>query len=194
MSEAKVSLTDAPLAGWTPVALRWTGDRPLIRWCFTDGVAFTDPFFEQTIERCLADPFRLLFWRDTAVGCPDVAAAGPTLEPAGFIFHMSRCGSTLASQMLATLPHVTVMSEPDPIDAILRALRSRPDVSEAQAVDWLRWMVAVLGQRRRPEHTRYVVKLGASAILHLPLFRAAFPNARCVFVYRDPRGGDGLAA
>ena len=76
------------LQGWTPIAVKWVDRRPLIRWCFTEGIEFTDPFFDQTIDRCLLDPFRLLFWRESDIGSlGELAGASPGLEPAGFIFH-----------------------------------------------------------------------------------------------------------
>ncbi len=164
------------LAGWTPIAVRG-GGQPFVRWCFTDGLQFDEPFFEQTIDRCLCDPFRLLFWRETGIDAlAKLASEAPGLAPAGFIFHMSRCGSTLIAQMLGSLPQVLVVSEAGPIDAVLRA----------GEVDWVRWMVSALGQPRRTGHTQFVVKLDAWAIFALPLVRKAFPDTPCVFVYRDP--------
>jgi hypothetical protein len=166
----------ARLAGWTPIAVRGDGP-PIVRWCFTEGVQFDEPFFEQTIDRCLLDPFRLLFWRETGIDpLAELAVDAPGLEPAGFIFHMSRCGSTLVSRMLASLTNVLVVSEAAPIDAVLRAAE----------VQWLRWMVSALGQPRRSGQTRLVVKLDAWAIFALPLVREAFPGVPCVFVYREP--------
>ena len=48
------------------------------------------------------------------------------LAPSLFLFHVSRCGSTLISQMLAALPQNVVISEAGPMDAILRShLRNR---------------------------------------------------------------------
>jgi hypothetical protein len=184
-----MGLTAAPhqLAGWTPIEVRWNGSRSVVRWCFTDGVEFTDPFFDQTIERCLRDPFRLLFWRETDISAlGELASLSPGLTPCGFIFHMSRCGSTLVSQMLAELPDALVVSEAGPIDAVLRAQTGRSDIAESEVVERLRWMVSAVGQRRRAEQTRLVVKFDAWAILQLPLIRAAFPDTSCLFVYRDP--------
>jgi hypothetical protein len=173
-----------PLQGWTPTAVDWAGARTAIRWYFTEGVEFTDPFFDQTIDRCLRDPFRLLFWRETGFEeLAEFACANPGLRPAGFIFHMSRCGSTLLTQMLAGLPAALVMSEPPTIDALLRSRSAR---SENELADWLRWMVSALGQPRRVGQQALVVKLDAWAILGFPMIRRAFPDAACVFVYRDP--------
>jgi hypothetical protein len=175
------------LQGWTPIAVDWGGARPAIRWCYTEGVEFTDPFFDQTIDHCLRDPFRLLFWRETGFeSLAEFASASPGLQPAGFVFHMSRCGSTLLAQMFARLPRALVMSEPPPIDAVLRSRSVRSDTGDRELVDWLRWMVSALGQPRRLEQRAFVVKLDAWAILKFPLIRMAFPDAACVFVFRDP--------
>ncbi|MDQ6777388.1 MAG: sulfotransferase [Actinomycetota bacterium] len=175
------------LQGWTPTAVEWAGARPAIRWCFTEGVEFTDPFFEQTIDRCLRDPFRLLFWRETGLeSLAEFASASPGLPPVGFILHMSRCGSTLLAQMFARLPGVLVMSEPPSIDALLRSRSPRPETGDRDLVDWLRWMMSALGQPRQAGQRAFVVKLDAWAIFDLPLIRMAFPDAAYVFVYRDP--------
>jgi hypothetical protein len=183
-ARAAKATTPGSLTGWTPIALDWDGTRPVIRWCFTDGVEFIDPLFDQTIDRCLRDPFRLLFWRETGIDAlAELAALSPGPEPAGLIFHMSRCGSTLLAQMFAGLSATLVISEAGPIDAVLRP---RPGRSDEDAVEWLRWMVSALGRRSGAEQRRLVVKLDAWAILQLPLIRRAFPETPCVFVYRDP--------
>ena len=118
------------LVGWTPTALVFDDRKPAVRWCFTEGIEFTDPMFNQTIERCLRDPFRLLFWRRTDMDVlAEFVTASPGLEPSGFIFHLSRCGSTLVAQMLAALSEALVMSEPPSFDHVLRAPTFCPDLS-----------------------------------------------------------------
>jgi hypothetical protein len=47
-------------------------------------------------------------------------------KKAGFIFHMSRCGSTLATQMLATSRRCYVLSEPTVINAIFNPALNIP--------------------------------------------------------------------
>ena len=168
------------LTGWTPARIsegdgRWTAE-----WCHTAGMDFDDPFFDQTIERCLRHPFRLLFTRTTTLD-EVVAWAGrqPGVAPAGFVFHGSRCGSTLVTQLLQQVPSTLCLSEPGPLDSVLRlAVPNRAEV--------LRAVVSALAQPRRPEHHHAVVKLDAWSVLQLPLVRAAFPDVPWVFVYRDP--------
>ena len=175
------------LVGWTPTALVFDDRKPAVRWCFTEGIEFTDPMFNQTIERCLRDPFRLLFWRRTDMDVlAEFVSASPGLEPSGFIFHLSRCGSTLVAQMLAALSQALVMSEPPAFDQVLRAPTFCPDLSPGDHVAWLRWMLSALGQRRTPDQSRFVVKLDAWAIVQWRLIRQAFPDTPCIFLYRDP--------
>jgi hypothetical protein len=175
------------LAGWTPIEVRWAGGAPVVRWCFTEGIDFSDPFFRQSVDRGLADPLRLLFWRETGIKeLAELAGSSPGLEPSGFVFHLSRCGSTLVTQMFAGLVGALVLSEPDPLDAILRAQTANPDISDADVATWLAWMISALAQRRRPDQDRLVVKFDAWAIFLWPLIRRAFPDTPAVFVYRDP--------
>jgi hypothetical protein len=169
---------------WTPIRVSNDGS-DIVDWCRTDGIDFTDPFFHQSVLTALRDPFRLLFRRTSSM--LDLATAAPAgLAPSGFIFHLSRCGSTLISQLLAALPSVLVMSEPGPVDSTMRPAPGAPRFDEATRARVLRGMVAALGQPGSSDHRHYVVKLDAWALLWLPLIRAAFPDTPWALVYRDP--------
>ena len=109
----------------------------------------------------------------------------PPLRPNGFIFHMSRCGSTLVSQMLAALPRNIVVSEASPIDAVVRARRWRPELSDETHAAWLKLMIGSLGQPRAGERN-YFIKLDCWHTMQLPLFAHAFPDVPWTFLYRDP--------
>lgn len=137
------------LAGWTPIRVYWEQSSAMVDWCYSGERRFTDPFFDQTIERCLKHPSNLIFRHQTPIETlGEYHEARPGLPPTGFIFHLSRCGSTLVSQMLAALPQNVVISEAAPIDALLRSRLRDHDVTDATRVAWLRWMMSALGQRR----------------------------------------------
>src|SRR6185437_13560164 len=104
------ALTPLPDVPWVPAQVRWTAAGPVVDWCHLGDLRFIAPFFEQTIDDAMAHPFNLLFARSTPLA--DIAHHEPELRPAGLIFHMSRCGSTLVSRMLAALPRNVVLSEP----------------------------------------------------------------------------------
>jgi hypothetical protein len=172
----------APDAGWVPAQIRSTPDGPLVEWCLLGDLRFTAPFFEQTIGAAMAHPFNLLFQRTTPLAA---LAQELELRPAGLIFHMSRCGSTLVSQMLASLARNVVLSEPGPFDQILR-MASRPELDADVLARWLRVVTASLGRRRHPEERDLFVKLEGWHILMLPLIRQALPDVPWIFLYRDP--------
>lgn len=172
-------------ADWVPSTIRWSASGPRVEWCHLGALRFTDPFFEQTLERAMMHPFNLLFAHRTPL-VDLMKEAKPDLRLAGLIFHMSRCGSTVVTQMLAALTRNVVLSEPAPIDQILRIWDRLPDVPQPELVQCLRGMVAALGRRRRFEERDLFVKLDAWHILRLPLIRSAFPDVPWIFLYRDP--------
>jgi gluconate kinase len=173
-----------PLDGWVPIRIAWKEAPPLVDWCYLGQRRFRESFFEATIETCLRDPFNLLFRHqlplDSLVEWQNIR---PGLKPSGFIFHMSRCGSTLIAQMLAALPQNIVISEAAPIDVVLRI--KGQDAAEQQQVAWLRGLLSALGQPRNGEN-QFFVKFDAWHIFNLPLIRRAFPDVPWIFLYRDP--------
>jgi hypothetical protein len=107
------------------------------------------------------------------------------MPPAGFLFHVSRCGSTLATQMFAALERTVVVAEAPAIDHVIQAQLDRPHLSAVEHAQWLRWIVAALGQRRTGRETHYIVKLDSWHIHDLPLIRAAFPETPWIFLERE---------
>jgi hypothetical protein len=165
------------LTGWVPIRVH---DRtpPFVEWCWLDSLAFDDPFFVQTVERAFRTPFSLLFRPETPVEA--LAELAPGLTPSGLVLHGSRCGSTLVAQMLGAVPQHLVLSEPPPIDQVLRL-----DAPDADRVRWLRAVVSALG-RPRAEERASIVKLDAWSTRSLGLVRAAFPDVPWVFLFREP--------
>ncbi len=173
--------------GWTPVRVFVRERRPVAEWVYTGTRRFTEPFFETSVKISLYRPFAQLFRREMPLEIANaIEFRRETLEPSGFIFHMSRCGSTLISQLLAVLPRHLTISEAPPLDDVIQAKRQTEQISDAEHVEWLRWIVHALGRRRTGDETNYFIKMDAWHVQSLGLIRAAFPNAPWVFVYRDP--------
>jgi hypothetical protein len=82
--------------------------------------------------------------------------------------------------MLATNPARLVLSEPLPVDGILRA-----PASVDERARWLRLVVGALGKAGDTEDG-YVLKLDAWAACDLAVVRRAFPQTPWVFLHRDP--------
>ncbi len=175
------------LHGWVPARIHEEGGRLRVDWCHLGGQRFTDPFFDETLERRLRHPFAMLFRHQTSM--EDLVArqaSQPGLPVRGLVFHMSRCGSTLVAQLLAALPRHIVLSEAGPVDTVLRAHQRLPGLTDAQRIDWLRAVVGALGQQRHPDERAVFLKLDAWHVLELPLLQRAFPGVPWMFLYRDP--------
>ena len=106
------------------------------------------------------------------------------LSPAGMIFHLSRCGSTLVSRLLGTLPGVVVVSEPSPLNALLGLDPDRVD--GATLVRLVRLLVRALGRRRHGDERHLVLKCTSWNIRRREILAAAFPETPWVWVQRDP--------
>jgi hypothetical protein len=172
----------AALAKLTPVALNLAPPTPFIDWGDLGDVRFGDPFFDQTVERWagLKPPPRLT---RTELAALAGFADARERDPLGLIFHMSRCGSTLLSRLLGTVPDTLMLSEPQPLNALLAG--TSPMANEVLLAQALRCLVRALGQRRFGEKT-YLLKLSSWNVRRLRLFQLAFPAAKIVFVQRAP--------
>jgi hypothetical protein len=138
---------DVDLAGWFPARLAWQGTLATIEWCYMGKRRFSEPFFEQSLSAGRRHPFNRLFRIQTSIDTlAKLDHEQPGLPVGGLIFHMSRCGSTLVAQLLASLPQAAVLAEAEPIDAVLRARFHDPALSDDQRCAWLQWVVGALGR------------------------------------------------
>ncbi len=188
--DAKVDLetfNPALFDGWMPMRFLWQEGRARVEWCYAGDVRPIDPFFDQTVEECLRRPFNLLFRQQTPIDVlGQLHEARPGLSPTAFIFHLSRCGSTLISQMLAALPQNIVISEAGPIYSVLEAKHRDAGITDDTRLEWLRWIVSAMGRRQTGDEEHYFIKFDAWNTIALPLIQRAYPLVPWIFVYRDP--------
>lgn len=147
---------------------------------------FGRAFFEQSIRVARNRPLNRLLRHHTLLPMPSDATTPPRRAPDGLIFHMSRCGSTLVSRMLAALPQHRVISEPPPLDSVVQLARSWQAASVDDQARLLKDMVGALGNGLEDGDGRYFLKLDSWHALALPLFRHAFPHTPWIFLHRDP--------
>lgn len=172
------------LDGWIPTRLERDGDDVAIAWCWADGERFDQPFWTDSINRLLADPFRMLFQHSgNMADLKRHAEQHQAVAPNGFVHHLSRCGSTLVASALGALPGVCVLSEPAPLDHMFRAVIDRPFNEQVDAV---RWIVQALAPVQSERDRHLVVKLDSWHIHQFAVLRAAFPTVPWIFVARDP--------
>ncbi|MFN0314577.1 MAG: sulfotransferase [Burkholderiales bacterium] len=180
-------MSPADLDGWVPAHLYRHQGRMMAEWYRTGSERFHEPFFEESVGRLLRYPFNSLFFKQTPASVlGELAAHPPAVKPAGFIFHTSRCGSTLVAQMLASSARNIVISEAPAFDTILRERYAEGGASETDRTQWLQGLMAALGQRRHSEEDRLFVKFDSWSIFELPIIQRAFPAVPWIFLYRNP--------
>ncbi len=140
--------------------------------CDVPAAEFSDPFVEDTLRRKhVATNTTLLH----SVGDSFVANE---YSPAGIIFHVSKCGSTLISQSLKCI--LPVYSQPRAIDDILMPPHShcKRDIANALRALGLLFHTHAGGA--------YVLKMASWHVLFSDILRAAFPDTPWIFCIRDP--------
>jgi len=177
---------DDDLRAWLPIRL-WQDDGGWsVDWCRFGTQPLREPFFYDSVELALQRPFNLACRRRTGMqALLEWHSRSPGIPPTAFLFHASRCGSTLAARMLSRLDSHTVLSEPSTLDAALRAHYRDPAAAEHQET-WIPALLGAYGQRRLGGERALVVKLDAWNIFELPLLRQCFPDTPWLFLYRDP--------
>lgn len=173
------------LAGqWLPY--RYHAKTRSISWCIPDGRA-TEPFQDQTITRYREQLVNQLLAPKTSLSSLlESRLAVPELFPAGFIFHLSRCGSTLVSGSIMELASASVLSESP---ALTECLLDKSLTQEEQ-----RKLLSLLMQLQakavapfvQGDAQRLVIKWNAWDILQWPLIRSLFPHVPVIFLIRNP--------
>jgi hypothetical protein len=113
-----------------------------------------------------------------------------SLVPQGFLFHVSRCGSTLLTKSLARSPKNVCINQGGPLQEGFWAVvtdhwQHQPEVNERN-IRMFRNVVFLMSRRRRPEYERCFIKFISWNVIFMDFIRAAFPEVPIVYLYRDP--------
>jgi hypothetical protein len=132
-----------------------------------------DPFMQETVQR-VAAPESIV-----RIGRGDVGKSPGGAEPAGLVFHVARCGSTVVSQLLRELD-AAVYAEPLPVNELLLPPQAWP---REELVAALRSLGAAFAGHAGG---RYLLKLSSWNTLFCDLLAEAFPRTPWVLSIRDP--------
>ena len=153
------------------------------------GVDLVEPFFQQTVDRLRAEqPGREEHFTefDTLV---QLEKSFDSIPPTGFIFHSSRCGSTLLANACRAIHHSIVLSEPPAVDKLVARFITDVDnngTKELLYSIFLRATVSALGQRRTGNNRHLFIKFACCSVSQIERIRRIWPKVPWVFNYRDP--------
>ncbi len=189
------------MRGWLPVEiilenysdLVWPGLVPdaSVRWMQLGNRPLSEPFFDDTVHFVRNETDKV---GELELDLASILREGkrrPSVLPNGFIFHVSRCGSTLICNALKALEHGQVVAEARSITRLFMPCQ----VSNVPAAD-MRWneecrdlaecLFSLFASYRTGEPEPIVVKFSSPNSICLPVIRKWWPDIPCLFVIRDP--------
>lgn len=101
-------------------------------------------------------------------------SVGEEIRPSGFVFHISRCGSTLIANALRAARDAIVISEPQPVSATVGS----PAL--------LSGAVRAYGKRRTGSERLLFFKLFSGNLFAIETYRRLWPEVPFLVVIRDP--------
>ena len=115
----------------------------------------------------------------------NIASTMHTIEPTGFVFHESRCGSTLVANSLAAYdPQTTrVYSESAPPITAAKMYNRKDEEGSLQLI---RDVIYLMGRTNDMKEQNLFFKIQSIGVKSIHIFRKAFPQTPWMFVYRDP--------
>ena len=163
--------------------------RPGLTWMDMSDVELKEPFFQQTVDRVRDEEP----WRDAGLftqfdALLQLDQVLPRVQPSGFIFHSSRCGSTLVANVCRALDNAIVVSEANPIDKLVaRFITDGGDpVKESLYSVLLRAVVNALAYSNSGNTSHVFVKFSCCGVSQLERIRRIWPAVPWIFLYRDP--------
>lgn len=164
---------------WIPYAYHACAGE--ISWCLPQGRA-VQPFYDEYITHCRQHLVNTLIAPRSSVKSllqyADQCRELP--DPSGFVFHLSRCGSTLVSGCLAQLENCSVLSESPLLTEIL--LAKNIDLDKKKSL--LRLSVYLQGRSSPDRHT--IVKWNAWDIFYWEIIREVWSQVPILLLSRDP--------
>jgi hypothetical protein len=174
------------LEDWIPYKLIIEKEVPLVQWLYTGDCLFNDPFFEDSISQCKSHPFNSSSYKciSSLESIVEWASLLPPKNPTAFIFHISRCGSTLLSQLIGLDENYTVLAEVPFFDALLRLPYQLHQIDKAYCEQVLKASILMIGKGNSTSHL--FIKTDSWHLFFYDALRHLYPTTSFVLLYRSP--------
>jgi hypothetical protein len=180
--------TAAALHEWIPYNLFYQDNKPACEWLYLDNEPFTEPFFADTVWACRSREVNYARKKVTSSleVLPGWANALDHVQPSAFIFHVSRCGSTLLSQFLSLDKKNIVLSEVPFLDELLRIpFDSRFDMVSLSR-EWFQIALPFYARKRNGTEQHLFIKTDCWHIFFYERLRKLYPDTPFILLYRSP--------
>ncbi|WP_448697769.1 hypothetical protein ACFGVR_13385 [Mucilaginibacter sp. AW1-3] len=176
------------LHGWIPYKITITDGQAECHWINSCNQRYTEPFFDETIGKIKSINYRRVS-RNSVSSLQMLEEWADQIEyiaPTAFVFHVSRCGSTLLSQLLGLSDENIALSEVPIFDDILRLRYKVPQIDEAYTSRLLRAAMQFYGQKRTGIEKRLFIKTDSWHVHFHQQLRAMYPETPFILLYRTP--------
>ena len=171
-----------------PFRLVQANDELQCTWLGTYNNRFIEPFFDDTMRH-----LRITYPQNRGnLGtgslqlmqqeAQNINAAGPSV----IIFHLSRCGSTLVSQLFASSGRFIVLSEVPFFDDVLGLPLLVPGFDESEIAALFASALNLYSRKRFAEEENAILKTDCWHIFYYHTLRKMFPDVPFVLMYRSP--------
>ncbi len=157
-------------------------------WVDLSSASLKEPFFNQEISRLARDggwtTGKSTSWAEVI----RIADFFPPATPRSVIFHVSRCGSTLLTNIFREATNGIALSEAAPVDQLYRVLQMETTANGSSekaelARQTLRALVTVY---TRLYEQPLIIKTHTTSILDVQVLRSVWPETPFVMNVRDP--------
>lgn len=177
-------MTDlSELKNYLPFKIITEGDNVLIDWIDSTGLTFSEPMFKDSIAKAKKSGAAIIQTGTTELS--GLIDQTESIQPSGFIFHVSRCGSTLVSNMLKKVKGNLVISEPGPVNDLL-ITSFKQDMIPPTLISSFKALIRVFGIERRTNTKTIVIKFTSWNTVFFEMISKAYPSTPVVFIFRDP--------
>lgn len=174
------------LRNWIPFRLFENSGAANCRWLYLGNDKITEPFFDDTIQKRSRLPNNSQLKRSVSSIeiLPEWAQQVETISPTAIIFHISRCGSTLVSQLLGLQPANIVLSEVPFFDELLRWGNKNNEIPVALPL--LKAAIDLYGAKRNEISSQLFIKADSWHVHFYKQFRKLYPQTPFILLYRKP--------
>lgn len=173
---------------WLPISFSLASQVFSVGWLDFGSKTLSDPFFDHTIGNLRSSSQPAAERRTSVEELLQIADSFPTIEPAGVIFHVSRCGSTLLTNTLKAGGECTALSEAPMIDSLIRQNSFRGISVGVEDDDNIRrrLLQAVVSLYTACFELPVVIKAHTADILQMSRVRSVWPSVPFIINVRNP--------
>ncbi len=182
------NFTNHPLRGWIPTKLIIDKEEVRCRWTYSKDISYNVPFFDEALMRCnsLSESHGMNKAFSTIDIMPEWSKEIPTIRPNAVIFHVSRCGSTLISQLLGLNQKNISLSEVPIFDEILRLRNKSVPIGDEDILSYLGAAIKFYGAKRNLDEERLFIKTDCWHLYFYQQYRSLYPDTPFIILYRQP--------